>query len=157
MSHRLRAVGEHVQVHRRVGVGGAVEHRTDQARPERGQHLHCRQCRLPHAVQEVGVRFAGKQLQILAHRLLDLGITGQRTAIPETESLGRLFLGEAVIANTLVDYDARGFLRNQQARAFAVVGLLLWHRPRTASLPSLRLPRPRRPRHSRCPRRQWCR
>ena len=107
---RFRAVGEYMQVDGRILIGGAIQDTSNQPWRERLQQSHRGKCRITHARQLVCVRLATEQQQVLIHRLLYFRIAGQRPTSTHAESLGRLDLGYAIIANALIDDYARRLL-----------------------------------------------
>ena len=129
-------VGEDVQVDRRVGIGRALQNRADQARRVSLEHIHCRQRDPAHRPEPVVVSFPAEQLQVLADGTLDLGVARQGPAHVEAQPFRRLYLCLPVIANAVIDDDARRLLGEQLPGTIAPVCGALAHRIRTAALRS---------------------
>ncbi|WP_430539162.1 DUF6053 domain-containing protein [Lysobacter enzymogenes] len=94
---RFEIVAVQVQRDRAARVGGALEHRADQARFEAGEELHRPQRGLAALAQAVGV-LALEQALVLAQRVLDLAVGRQRGVVEDAEPLGGLELGLVVVA-----------------------------------------------------------
>ena len=82
----------------------------------------------------VGMRFTSEYLQVLGDRRFNFGIARKRAAACNAKSLGRLLFRQPVVANTVVDDDAGGFLRDDLARSFGPVVSLSAHTFRKVSL-----------------------
>ena len=61
----------------------------------------------------------------------DLGIARQRAARADAKALGGFLLGYAIVANAVINDDARGLLRKHQPRTFRLTIASSW--------PSLRI------------------
>ena len=90
---RARVVAVQLQRHRRVRVGGAFEHRADQARVEGGEEFQRAQRGLAPALQRVGGGVALEQALVFAQRVLDLAVARQRGVVVDAEAFGGLELG----------------------------------------------------------------
>src|SRR5690606_20691810 len=103
-----------------VGVGGALQHRTDQPRVERLEELERTQGGLTTPMQFI-VRIRLEQALVLAQRVLDLAIAWERGVIGDSQPLRRLELGLPVVAQAAFGHQSSGFVGNPVA-AFAEPG-----------------------------------
>lgn len=64
------------------------------------------------------VRFAAENLQVFGDGGFDFGVAGQGAAIVHAKPVGGFLFGESIIADTVINDDARGLLRYDSSFAF---------------------------------------
>ena len=126
-----------MQGDRGVGVGGAVQHRTDQPRLEVAEELQRAQGGLASASQLGGLVAGGEQALALAQRILDLAVARQGRIVMDAEPLRGLELGLVVVADATLGHQPRGFMGELLA-AFAGACLRMRVSVRTALLAAVR-------------------
>ena len=105
-----------------MGVGGAVQHRADQARFERGEELQRAQRGLAASAHLGHLSIAQEQPLVLAQRVLDLAVARQRRILVDAEAFGGLELGLVEVADAAFDHQAGGLV-GQSVAAFTQAGL----------------------------------
>jgi len=111
-----------LQLHRTVGVGGAVQHRSAQAWCEAVQEFQRTQAGLAALSQLRAMPGAGEQALVLAQGVFDLGIARQRGIVVDAQSPGRFQLGLVVIADSAFGHQPRRLVCKPVA-AFAGLAL----------------------------------
>ena len=107
-------VAEHMQADRRMYVGGALKHGTDQAWLEPGKKAHCLDRGLSSLEQQLWLAVGVKQALVLAQRLFDFQIARQRLGFKNAQALGSFQLGVVEIADAVLAHQACGLLGNTQ-------------------------------------------
>jgi len=87
----------------------------DQQRPESGEAPHPRQRLLALRAQRRLVLVAAEQDVVVAQRVLDLVVAGQRAALGQPELSCRLALGERPVGDAVLGDELRGELRDRLA------------------------------------------
>src|SRR6478672_2828280 len=134
---RVRIVVVDVQGDRGIGIGGAVQDRADQPRLEVAEELQRALRGLAAAAQRARLVVGGEQSLVLAQRILDLAVAGQRRIVMDAEPLGGLELGLVVVADTALGHQPGSFVGETLA-AFAGPGLRMHMRVGTALLAAVR-------------------
>src|SRR5690606_37910043 len=100
-----------VQRDGRVVVGRAFKHRAHQARLERGEELQRAQGSFAAHLQRGGSGIALEQPLVLAQRVLDLAVAGQRRIVVDAQPFGGLQLGLVVVADAADGHQPCGLVR----------------------------------------------
>src|SRR5690606_21417902 len=119
---RVRIVAVDMQGDRGIGIGGAFQHRTDQARLEIAEELQRAQRGLAAATDLGGLAATEEQALVFAQRVLDLAVARQRGVIKDAEPLRGLELGLVEVADAAFGHQPGGLV-GQALAAFAGAGL----------------------------------
>lgn len=120
--HRFGVVGVQLQLHRRIGVSGAVQHWSDEAGIERREELQRAQRGVATLAQGVDLCSALEQPLVFAQSFLDFAIARQRGVVVDAKTLRGLELRLVKIADAAFGDQPGGFVREPVA-ALAGPGL----------------------------------
>lgn len=108
--HPFGVVGVEVQMHRRVGVGGALERGADEAGVEVAEEIERAQGGVATAAQFRGLGIALEQALVFAQGFLDLAVARQRSVVVDAQARGGLEFGLMEVADAGFGDQPGGFV-----------------------------------------------